>query len=129
MKKQIRVPGSTDLLRRAFRFLLLLAVCAIPFAQAQGSAVLYDQLNNLGAHSTDSDDFWDLPAWTTFTADDFVVPAGQTWRVTQVDAQGVYLGKTGQANYFNVAFYQDRGGLPGQPVYTGITQSYYNNAG
>src|SRR3954463_10251735 len=111
MKKQIHVPASAHLLRRAFRLLLLLAVCAIPFAQANGSSILYDQLNNQKSGSTDSVDFWDLPAWSSFTADDFVVPAGRTWTITEVHAQGAYP-RTGPAENFNVAFYRDSGGLP-----------------
>ena len=128
MKKQIRVPGSAHLLRGAFRLLLLFAVCAIQFAQAQGSTVLYDQLNNQKTGSTDSVDFWDLPAWTSYTADDFLVPAGRTWTITEVHAQGSYP-TTGPAENFNVAFYRDSGGLPGTAVYSAAGQSYVNNSG
>src|SRR5256885_14504379 len=128
MKKQIRVPGSAHLLRTAFRLLLLLAVCAIPFAQANGSSVLYDQLTNQNAGSPDSVAFWDLPAWSSFTADDFVVPAGRTWTITEVHAQGAYP-RTGPAENFNVAFYRDSGGLPGTAVYSAAAQSYVNNSG
>jgi hypothetical protein len=130
MKKQINVAGSAHLLQTASRLLLLLAVCAIPFmqAQAQATTILYDQLTNQKLNSTDSDDFWDLPAWTSFAADDFVVPAGRTWTITEVHAQGAYPG-TGPAENFNVAFYEDNGGLPGTPVYNATAQSYVNNAG
>src|SRR3954466_4658683 len=86
IRKQINRPSAARFLRTTFPLLLFLAICTIPLARAQGSTILYDQLNNQGPQSTDSDDFWDLPAWTTFTADDFVVPAGQTWTITQVDA-------------------------------------------
>src|SRR3954468_6584013 len=87
MQKQTNPFVKAHLLRTASRLLWLLAVCAIPFGHAQGSTVLYDQLNNLGSYGTDSDDFWDLPAWSSFTADDFVVPQGRTWTITEVDAQ------------------------------------------
>ena len=42
---------------------------------------LYDQLNNPGTISTGSQDFETANnAFDDFTADDFVVPAGQTWK-------------------------------------------------
>jgi len=123
-----RLPGTASPL-----FLLpLLAVCAMPLTQARGTSVpgvLYDQLNNPGSLGTDSEDFWDLPAWTSFAADDFVVPAGRTWTITEVDAQGEYRGQNGPADYFNVAFYQDAGGLPGSVVYSAPALRYFNDAG
>src|SRR5204862_6914963 len=126
--KHSRVRGSAHLLRKPFRLLLLLAVCAIQFAQARGSTVLYDQLNNQKSTGTDSVDFWDLPACTSYTADDFLVPAGRTWTITEVHAQGSYP-TTGPAENFNVAFYRDSGGLPGTAVYSAAGQSYVNNSG
>lgn len=43
--------------------------------------VLYDQYNNPGADVTVSDTFTDFPTFSADLADDFVVPAGQTWAV------------------------------------------------
>src|SRR3954470_359442 len=129
MRKQINGASKLRLSASAVGLLLFLAVCATPFAHAQASTVLYDQLNNLGSYGTDSDDFWDLPAWSSFAADDFVVPPGRTWTITEVDAQGEYRGQNGPAQSFNVAFYQDSGGLPGTLVYSATAQSYYKNAG
>src|SRR5258705_9056868 len=162
MKKQINPTIKAYLIRGAFYLLLLLAVCAIPFALAQRNATrrsvinsaakidasankymsqvsqrtdgavsnqplpnvshagqsqlptkhsepsvpvfsmppapkipqvtLYDQLNNPGVVSTGSQDFETAnDAFDDFTADDFVVPAGQTWTISEVDAQGVYF--------------------------------------
>ena len=51
MKKQICVPRSAELLRRAFRFLLLLAVCAIQFAQAQASPFIVTNASDSGPGS------------------------------------------------------------------------------
>src|SRR5256714_13305006 len=128
MKKQITFAVSAHLHQTASRLLLLLVVCAIPFAQANGSSVLYDQLNSQNSGSTVSVDFWNLPAWSSFTADDFVVPAGRTWTITEVHAQGAYP-RTGPAENFNIAFYRDSGGLPGTAVYSAAGQSYVNNSG
>ena len=76
-----------------------------------------------------SQEFPDFPASTDFTADDFVVPAGQTWTITEVDAPGFYLNGPGPADNFNVFFYQNSGSLPGTQVYSATAQSYVNNSG
>ena len=93
-------------------------------------SVLYDQLNNPGTVSTNSQDFEAaFDAFDNFLADDFVVPAGQTWNITEVDAQGLYFNGPGPAASFNVFFYQNSGTLPGTNVYTATGQPYVNNAG
>ena len=67
-------------------------VFQIPPAPKIPQVTLYDQLNNPGVVSTVSQDFEaSLDAFDAFTADDFVVPAGQTWTINEVDAQGVYF--------------------------------------
>ena len=92
--------------------------------------VLYDQLDNAGTISTGSQDFEAAnDAFDDFTADDFVVPGGQTWNITEVDAQGVYFNGAGPAASFHVFFYQNSGGLPGTNVYTAMAQPYVNAAG
>jgi hypothetical protein len=45
------------------------------------AVVLYDQLDNPGINSTNSQEVPDVPPATDFTADDFVVPGGQTWNI------------------------------------------------
>ena len=77
------------------------------------ATVLYDQLNNPGTASSLSQEFPDFPTFTSDLADDFVVPAGQTWNITEVDAQGVYFNGPGPADNFNVRFYLNSGTLPG----------------
>ena len=49
-------------------------------------------------------------------ADDFVVPAGQTWIVQQVNVIGEYSGGGGPAASVNVTFYSDSATLPGAAV-------------
>jgi len=177
MKKQIHPTIKAHLLRGAFYLLLLLAVCAIPFALAQSrsrgtkqsaklavnpnvaanaylaqnappssgaisaqalqnismpnlpSVVLYDQLNSPSMFGASSQEFPDFPTYTDFTADDFVVPGGQAWSITEVDAQGLYFNGPGPADNFNIFFYQNNGGLPGTQVYSATAQSYVNNSG
>jgi hypothetical protein len=48
--------------------------------------ILYDQLDNPGTFSWTSQEFPDFPEFTAFLADDFFVPGGQSWRVTEVYA-------------------------------------------
>jgi len=91
--------------------------------------ILYDQLDNPGTISWVSQEFPDMPDFTAFLADDFVVPGGQSWQVTEVHAQGVYFNGPGPANNFNVFFYQDSGGLPGTNVHTRIAQPYVDSGG
>lgn len=60
--------------------------------------ILYDQLDNPGTVSFVSQEFPDMPEFTAFLADDFFVPGGQSWQVTEVYAQGVYFNGSGPAN-------------------------------
>ena len=206
MKKQINPTIKAHLIRGAFYLLLLLAVCAIPFALGQrnakksaakpnvaaglkmaqaappstgavsapsrkapitskaqlpndvmaipappsqypmatGSAtslrpvrvlrmpnlprvVLYDQYDNASANATNSQQF--EAAFSTFddfTADDFVVPAGETWNVESIDADGIPFNCSGSCipDNFNVFFYTDSAGLPGTQVYSATGQPF-----
>jgi hypothetical protein len=91
--------------------------------------IIYDQLDNPGTISWVSQEFTDLPEFTAFLADDFFVPGGQSWQVTEVHAQGVYFNGSGPANNFNVFFYEDDGGLPGTLVSSRIAQPYVESGG
>ena len=88
-------------------------------------AILYDQYDNIATSGTVSQDFEAaLDAYDSQTADDFVVPSGQTWTVNEVDARGVYFNGPGPAVSFNVYFYQNSGALPATPVYTATGLAY-----
>src|SRR5882672_7732725 len=63
--------------------------------------VLYDQYDNAAATSTSSQNF--EPAndpFDSFTADDFVVPSGETWNIEEVDVLGAYFNGLGPADSF-----------------------------
>ena len=182
MKKQTNSTTKAHLIRGAFYLLLLIAVCAIPFALAQRSVtsqttypatappsteamdvtssdsaeadavavlprllsgaarlpllklppypkapdvVLYDQYDNPGTNSVSSQNFepaFDI--YDNFAADDFIVPGGQTWNISEVDVLGTYFNGTGPANSFNVFIYQESGGLPGTLVYSALDQPF-----
>ena len=197
MKKQINPTIKAHLIRGAFYLLLLLAVCAIPFALAQRNAakrsvakpsiqsnvtanrdfsratgpatlpaesgvvgknptgptlprtsqiplassgaigghfvqvppppaapqvVLYDQYNNASGTASLSATFDDFPTFSSDLADDFVVPAGQTWNVQSIDADGLYFNGPGPAFDWNVFIYTDCAGLPGTQIFSTLHQ-------
>jgi hypothetical protein len=77
--------------------------------------VLYDQNNNGNSFGTSSQNFEaGFDAYDSFTADDFIVPAGAPWTVEEVTISGQYT--IGPANSVNVTFYADAAGLPGAVV-------------
>jgi len=101
-----------------------------PRMPAQPNVVLYDQINNpaptpAGVTSQDFEAVND--AFDSFTADDFVVPAGQTWNITEVDVAGEYS-TGGPAASFHVFFYADSATLPGALVATRLANPYVGGA-
>ena len=90
--------------------------------------VLYDQYDNFSTEKTpnipsqDAEtalDFFDSQA-----ADDFIVPAGQTWQVTEIDVLGEY-DSNGPAASFHVFFYENgAGNLPGFLVASRLQNPY-----
>ena len=81
--------------------------------------ILYDQTDNPAANSTVSQNFEAAnDAFDNQGADDFVVPAGQTWTIQQVNVAGVYFNgsASGPAASVNVIFYANAGTLPGAAV-------------
>src|SRR5215204_4821824 len=56
------------------------------------NVVLYDQYDNDSLAATSTQNFEaDFDAFDDETADDFVVPGGETWNVNQVDVAGQYF--------------------------------------
>jgi hypothetical protein len=89
------------------------------------AAVLYDQYDNQGFSSFPSQDFETaIDNFDAQGADDFVVPAGETWNITEVDFYGDYSAGALGSDSFHVFIYQDAAGLPGSVVYTALNQSY-----
>ena len=88
--------------------------------------VLYDQYDNATGVATGSQEFPDFPDFDDFTADDFVVPAGETWTIQSIDADGQPFNCSGCCvpDNFNVFIYTDSGSLPGTQVYSATAQSF-----
>ena len=93
---------------------------ALP-APAAPDVVLYDQYDNDFNNGIVSANRTDNPALSAQAADDFVVPAGQTWTVNEVDIRSPV--GFGSPTAFGVFFYANGGTLPATPVYsaTGLT--------
>src|SRR5690606_17644991 len=95
-----------------------------------GGDILYDQSGNPGLNSTSSQDFEAAnDPFDNQAADDFVVPAGETWTITSVDAQGAYFNGVGPADSYNVYFYADAAGLPGAEVESQMALTYTDPSG
>jgi len=80
----------------------------------KGSQTLFDQNNNDAGYAVLSDDFDD--GSDSQAADNFSVPAGFTWIVTQIDVTGVYFDGSGPASGQNVYFYKDKNSEPGKLI-------------
>ncbi len=79
-----------------------------------GTVVLYDQYNSPAGFDVVSQDVETvLDAFDAFDADDFTVPAGETWSIDGVDVDGEYTGGGGPAASFHVFFHVASGTLPG----------------
>jgi hypothetical protein len=97
-------------------------------ASRNGPAV-FNQLGPLGYGYIASQEFTDpaLMPNTSFAADDFVVPAGETWSVSYVDIVGAYFEWSGNPVYaLNLMFYNDNNGMPGEVIHELAFLSEYN---
>jgi hypothetical protein len=116
----------------------VLALCAtgalaagLPIASVSGEAnppsilwgarVLYNQNSNFAGDVVDSQNFTSghYSAYDDAGADDFVVPEGVTWRITEVDVSGQYFNGSGPARSENVIFYKNKLGRPGKNLRNG----------
>jgi hypothetical protein len=89
------------------------------------NVVLYDQYDNPGGTILVSQDFEaTFDAYDNESADDFVVPTGETWNIDEVDIAGGYFNGAGPAVGFNVNIYSDSAGVPGTNVYTAAALAY-----
>jgi hypothetical protein len=83
----------------------------------RASSVLYDQSSNdsgIGIVSQNFESSFDI--YDSAAADDFTVPKGSKWTVSEVDAFGVYFNGSGPANSEHVTVYKNKRGLPGKMV-------------
>jgi opacity protein-like surface antigen len=105
------------------------------------TTMLWNQNSNFGEYSY-SDNFTSgsFSSFDDSGADDFVVPAGKTWKITGVDVTGNYgsccppgvtvqVQDCGPATSEIITFYKNKGGLPGAVIGTAQTINCTDNMG
>jgi hypothetical protein len=85
---------------------------AVHYAPPKGAKVLYDQNSGTGSDGFFSQTLSSYPQYDEYLADDFTVPKGQTWKVSEVDAGGFYYIASGPASSVNVYFWKNAKDLP-----------------
>ena len=81
--------------------------------------VLFNNIDETSPQSTNSQNFNPSnDAFDAMAADDFVVPAGETWTITGALVRGTQDGTT-PATAADVKFFADAGGAPGAEIPTG----------
>jgi hypothetical protein len=81
-------------------------------APPRGMTTLYDQNIGDAGYGWFSQTLTSYPQYDEYLADDFVVPAGHSWKVGEVDVTGFYYNEPGPAHSVNVLFWKDKNGLP-----------------
>ena len=110
-----------------------ITVSVIPPIPAAPAIILYDQMNNPAPTPppppsdgviTSQDYEPKFDNYDSFAADDFVVPAGQIWNITEVDVIGESSEPPVPPDSFHVFFYADSGTLPGALVASRLANPY-----
>jgi hypothetical protein len=81
-------------------------------APPKGAKMLYDQNSSGDSSGWFSQTLSSYPQYDEYLADDFTVPKGHTWKVSEVDTNGFYYNGPGPASSVNVLFWNDNKGLP-----------------
>ena len=90
-----------------------------------GAVTLYDQTAHDSGISIVSQNFEaTFDAYDCQSADDFVVPDGVKWRITEVDILGTTFNGSGVADSENLVIYKNKRGKPGR-----IVAEYYGIVG
>lgn len=86
-------------------------------AQPAGKTVLYQNATDdtgVGIVSQNFESAFDI--YDSQAADDFKVPKGHTWKIKEVDVNGVYFNGSGPATSETVYIYSNSSGVPGTLV-------------
>ena len=110
-----------------------ITVSVIPPVPAPPAVILYDQMDNPAPTPppppsdgviTSQDYEPKFDNYDSFAADDFVVPEGQIWNITEVDVIGEFSEPPVPPDSFHVFFYTDSGTLPGTLVASRLANPY-----
>ncbi|MCK9203314.1 MAG: carboxypeptidase regulatory-like domain-containing protein, partial [Bacteroidales bacterium] len=88
------------------------------YAPKFSRTVYYNQTGDPSGTASASQTFPDMPTYSCAAADDFVVPAGETWNVSHVFVNGIYYNGGYDVPAVDVVFYTDASGAPGTAVAT-----------
>lgn len=98
-------------------------------ASVLAAPALYTQTAPAGSNGYTSQDFeTSMDQYDGMLADDFTVPAGAQWKVTQVNVQGQYFNGSGPATMANIYFYANNAGKPGAIIASFLNVSTLTNA-
>ena len=90
-----------------------------------GASLLYDQNEDDAGVAVRAENFEsELDAYDTEAADDFTVPSGQTWKISEVFVAGILFEGSRSADSFNVTFYWSRKGKIGKAVKSCLNAGY-----
>jgi hypothetical protein len=90
---------------------------AISFKTAKAGQVLWDQTSNYAGEAVTSENFTSTGSdYDDQAADDFVIPKGKVWKITEIDVVGVYGSGGAPALSENVSFHKDANGMPGKII-------------
>jgi hypothetical protein len=90
--------------------------------------VLWNQNSNFG-YGIISDYSTSNSSYSSAAADDFAVPEGKTWTISEVDVTGAYFNGSGPASSESVTIYADSKGKPGKSVWSGSNLKCADTAG
>jgi hypothetical protein len=96
------------------------------FFPNRAAALLYDQSDNDNGSGIVSANFLDtgFDAYDAEGADDFTVPVGKTWTITEIYVDGTYFDGAGSAESFNVTFYKSKNGKVRKAIRSCINAPY-----
>jgi hypothetical protein len=102
-----------------------------PLSRPDGAKLLWNQNSNYANNQVDSQNFTGgtTSSYNDQAADDFVIPKGRVWTITEVDVTGVYFNGSGPAMSEDVVLYKDSKGMPGKPVKNGRFTSLNGTGG
>ena len=106
-------------------------MCLALTAQPSRAAVLYSQLTNavFGERIASQNFETALDALDSQAADDFAIPGGTSWHISELFLGGAYIGAgTGPVSSVNVLLYQDSAGSPGA-LFTSVVASATDSGG
>ena len=89
----------------------------VPPVRANQAHTLYDQSGDdsgIGIVSQNFESSFDV--YDCEGADDFVVPEGVRWKITEVDVVGTYFDGAGPSRSLNIVFYKDKRRAPGREI-------------